>query len=75
MPSTLPRNNLSPLCFVETLADIYLLWLFAVAGFNGMPGQFNPGFFGGNQGGGNYGGNNQSGDWGNPHGTKRPRGE
>ncbi|KAJ0123189.1 rrm domain-containing protein [Diaporthe amygdali] len=49
-------------------------------GFNGMPGQFNPGFFGGgNQGG--YGGNQAGGggggggDWGNPHGTKRPRGE
>ncbi|WQF89534.1 Putative RNA recognition motif domain, nucleotide-binding alpha-beta plait domain superfamily [Colletotrichum destructivum] len=36
-------------------------------GFQGMPQQFNPGFFGGNQGGGN--------DWGNPHGAKRPRPE
>lgn len=44
-----------------------------------MPGQFNPGFFGGNQGpggGGNFGANNQGGgDWGNPHGAKRARGE
>lgn len=45
-----------------------------------MPNQFNPGFFGGgNQGG--YGGNQAGGggagggDWANPHGTKRPRGE
>ncbi|ROV96742.1 hypothetical protein VSDG_05569 [Cytospora chrysosperma] len=48
-----------------------------MGGFNGMPGQFNPGFFAGAQGGG-YGGANQGGgggDWGNPHGTKRPRGE
>ncbi|OLN86089.1 hypothetical protein CCHL11_05253 [Colletotrichum chlorophyti] len=37
------------------------------SGFQGMPQQFNPAFFGGNQGGGN--------DWGNPHGTKRPRPE
>ncbi|KAJ3947549.1 hypothetical protein N0V92_013251 [Colletotrichum tropicale] len=36
-------------------------------GFHGMPQQFNPAFFGGNQGGGN--------DWGNPHGAKRPRPE
>ncbi|OHE95847.1 RRM domain-containing protein [Colletotrichum orchidophilum] len=36
-------------------------------GFQGMPQQFNPAFFGGNQGGGN--------DWGNPHGAKRPRPE
>ncbi|EEY15921.1 RRM domain-containing protein [Verticillium alfalfae VaMs.102] len=37
--------------------------------FQGMPQQFNPGFFG--QGGGGQGG----GDWGNPHGAKRPRPE
>lgn len=49
-------------------------------GFNGMPGQFQGFFAGGNQGG--YGGNQAGGggggggaDWGNPHGTKRPRGE
>ncbi|KAJ4386887.1 hypothetical protein N0V93_009786 [Gnomoniopsis smithogilvyi] len=47
-------------------------------GFNNMPGQFNPGFFGGNQGGaggGNFGNNQGSGDWSNPHGVKRARGE
>ncbi|SPJ82286.1 related to heterogeneous nuclear ribonucleoprotein HRP1 [Fusarium torulosum] len=37
-------------------------------GFQGMPPNFNPGFgFNQNQGGG--------GDWGNPHGAKRPRPE
>lgn len=44
-----------------------------------MPGQFNPGFFGGNQGagggGGNFGNNQSGGDWSNPHGVKRARGE
>ncbi|KAM0279671.1 hypothetical protein ACHAQH_004473 [Verticillium albo-atrum] len=39
-------------------------------GFQGMPQQFNPGFFGGGGGGGQGGG-----DWGNPHGAKRPRPE
>ncbi|KAM0322693.1 hypothetical protein ACHAQA_009284 [Verticillium albo-atrum] len=40
-------------------------------GFQGMPQQqFNPGFFGGGGGGGHGGG-----DWGNPHGAKRPRPE
>lgn len=39
-----------------------------MVGFQGMPPQFNPGFFGGNQSGGN--------EWQqNPHGAKRPRGE
>ncbi|KAL2758459.1 hypothetical protein ACRALDRAFT_2040637 [Sodiomyces alcalophilus JCM 7366] len=38
-------------------------------GFQGMAPQFNPGFFGG---GGNQGG---AGEWGNPHGAKRPRPE
>ncbi|KAF4984427.1 hypothetical protein FZEAL_390 [Fusarium zealandicum] len=38
-------------------------------GFQGMPPNFNPGFgFNQNQGGG-------GGDWGNPHGAKRPRPE
>lgn len=47
-------------------------------GFNNMPGQFNPGFFGGNQGGaggGNFGNTQGGGDWSNPHGVKRARGE
>ncbi|CAI6014346.1 unnamed protein product [Clonostachys chloroleuca] len=40
-------------------------------GFQGMPGNFNGGF-GFNQ---NQGGGGSSGDWGNPHGAKRPRPE
>lgn len=40
-------------------------------GFQGMP-NFNAGNFGFNQ---NQGANNNGGDWGNPHGAKRPRPE
>ncbi|UKZ60678.1 uncharacterized protein TrAtP1_001948 [Trichoderma atroviride] len=44
-------------------------------GFQGMPPNFPGGFgFGQQQGGGGGGGGN-SGDWGNPHGAKRPRPE
>ncbi|KAF4124801.1 RRM domain protein [Geosmithia morbida] len=41
-------------------------------GFQGMPNNFNPGAFGFNQ---NQQGGGNSGDWGNPHGAKRPRPE
>ncbi|PTB70464.1 hypothetical protein BBK36DRAFT_1137135 [Trichoderma citrinoviride] len=44
------------------------------AGFQGMPPNFPGGFGFGQQGGGGGGGNN-GGDWGNPHGAKRPRPE
>ncbi|KAG8168312.1 hypothetical protein KVR01_004001 [Diaporthe batatas] len=50
-----------------------------MGGFNNMPGQYTQPFFGGgNQGGfgGQAGGGGGGGaEWGNPHGTKRPRGE
>ncbi|KAL9488268.1 hypothetical protein ACSS6W_000545 [Trichoderma asperelloides] len=44
-------------------------------GFQGMPPNFPGGFGFGQQGGGGGGGGGNSGDWGNPHGAKRPRPE
>lgn len=60
------------------LHNLYGTLLTCATGFQGMPPNFPGGFGFGQQGGGGQGGGGgggNDGNWGNPHGAKRPRPE
>lgn len=70
--SCIPRMAVVNQTRRRTILIIFCPWANHLStGFQGMPGNFNGGF-GFNQ---NQGGGGSSGDWGNPHGAKRPRPE